>query len=524
MSDTTVDVLVLGAGHNGLVAATYLAKAGLKTLALEANDQVGGGSRTVELTAPGFRHDTCAAIHGSIQMGPVIRELEIERFGLRYIFPDPLTASVFPDGTSLVTWRSAEQSAKEIERFSPKDAAAYRRLVDLWEKHIRSGAVRARYASPRKPSEFYGLLERSEAGPEIMRLMASSPLEIVNEFFEEEHVRAHVLKASIQGGVFPEQFGYGSMVLTIGSGSRHSFGWAFPEGGALELPLALVRALRASGGEVLTRAAVREIIVEDGIAKGVVVEDGRRFYASKAVVAGLHVRQLFLDMIDDRWLRPELVETIRKVRTGLSEIVVHLALSEPPQYGAKSVGQVVHCQVPETMSDLIAAYAEYRKGNRYPRSPFQILCPTFLDSTRAPAGQHVINVGHYAPYNLSGRPDSWREIKEQLLDEEIERIREYIPNVTKKTVVGKVVQTPLDIEASNAMFFRGDIMGIAHVLSQEGHLRPHPDISDYRTPISKLYLTAACTYPGGSISGAPGRNAAMTVLADLGLTPPKGTS
>ncbi|HZU05249.1 MAG TPA: NAD(P)/FAD-dependent oxidoreductase [Chloroflexota bacterium] len=517
MIDATADVLVLGAGHNGLIAATYLAKAGLQTLVLEAKDQVGGGCATEELTAPGFRHDTCATIHGAIQMGPVLQELELARFGLRYIYPDPLYASAFPDGAALITWRSVERSAEEIARFSPRDAAAYRRLVELWERHIRPWFVKTRYAPPRKPSELYALLEQSERGFEVMRLMASSPLEVVNEFFEEEHVRAHVLKASLQGGPLPDQLGYGLLVFVSGTGARHSFGWAFPEGGSLELPLALVRALRAHGGEVVTGARVREVLVEDGVARGVVTEDGRRFAARQAIVAGLHVRQLFLELIDDRWLDPRLREAARQVRTGLSEVVLHLALSEPPRYRPEyGVDGVVHCHLPETMADLVAAYAEYRKGRRYPRAPFQIVCHTLLDARRASPGGHVLNVGHYAPYELDGRPETWNEIREQLLAEELERVREYVPNVTERTIVGKAVATPLDIAAYNPMFYRGDIMGMAHIPSQDGYLRPFPEVSEYRTPIQHLYLTAACTYPGGSISGAPGRNCALTVLADLG--------
>ena len=522
MWDGDADVIVLGAGHNGLISAAYLAKAGLKTLVLEAKERVGGGSGTEELTAPGYRHDTCASIHGGIQAGPVLQDLELQRFGLHYIYPDPLYASVFPDGRSLITWRSMDQTVKGIERFSPKDAAAYRRLMEFWERAIRDGYTRSRYSPPRKPSEIYGRLEKSEFGFELMRFMASSPLEVVKELFEEEHVRAHVLKASIQGGILPDQFGCGGLVFTAGTGARHTFGWGIPEGGALELPLALVRCLRAHGGDVLTGAPAKEIIVEDGMAKGVVTADGRRFAAHKALVAGLHVRQIFLEMIDQKWLDPALVEAMGKVKTGLSEIVLHIALSERPRYRPTfGVDDVVHVHAPESISDLIAAYAEYRKGNRYPRAPFQVVCHTLLDGTRAPRGHHVLNGGHYAPYELSGRAESWLAIRNELLHHEMERLREYIPNVSEKTVVGKLVVTPVDIEAGNPMFFRGDIGGLGHVLSQEGILRPHPSISDYRTPIHHLYLTAACTYPGGSINGAPGHNCAMTVLSDLGLnTPP----
>lgn len=520
MWDGEAEVLVLGGGHNGLTAAAYLAKAGLKTLVLEAKERVGGGSGTEELTAPGYRHDTCAAIHGGIQSGPVLRDLELERFGLRYIYPDPLYASVFPDGRSLVTWRSVEQTIKEIERFSPRDAAAYRRLMAFWEKAIREGFARSRYSPPRKHSEIYERLERSEFGAELMRIIASSPLDVVRELFQEEHVRAHVLKASIQGGIFPDQPGSGGAVFVGGTGARHTFGWGLPEGGALELPLALVRCLRARGGEVITSASVKEIVVEDGAATGVVLADGRRFAARKALVAGLHVRSLFTKMIDPRWLDAGLVEAMGNVKTGLSEVVLHLALSERPRYRpGLGVDDIVHVHAAESIADLIAAYAEYRKGNRYPRAPFQIICHTLLDTKRAPRGHHVLNIGHYAPYDLSGRPESWSEIKDELLQHEIARVREYIPNVDENTVVGKLVATPLDIEASNAMFYRGDIGGMGHFPSQEGILRPHPSISDYRTPIRGLYLTAACTFPGGSITGAPGHNAAMTVLGDLGLDP-----
>src|SRR3970040_1366029 len=269
MWDAEADILVLGAGHNCLTAAAYLSKAGLKTLVLEAKEQVGGGSGTEELTAPGYRHDTCASIHGGIQSGPVLKDLELGVFGLRYIYPDPLYASVFPDGSSLITWRSVDRTVKAIERFSPKDAVAYCDLMEFWEKAIRDGFARSRYSPPRKHTEIYARLEKSEFGFELMKLMASSPLDVVRELFEEEHVRAHVLKASIQGGILPDQPGSGGSVFTGGTGARHTFGWGLHQGGAAELPLALTRCLRAHGGDVIACAAGKEIIVEDGAAEGV---------------------------------------------------------------------------------------------------------------------------------------------------------------------------------------------------------------------------------------------------------------
>ncbi|HZP27080.1 MAG TPA: NAD(P)/FAD-dependent oxidoreductase [Dehalococcoidia bacterium] len=517
MWDSTSDVLVLGAGHNSLIAAAYLAKAGVKTLVLEAKSIVGGGCTSEELTKPGFVHDVCATIHGGIVSGPVPAELELERYGLNYMFPDPMSASIFPDGSSIVTYRDVERTAREIEKLSPRDGVAYRRLVGFWEEHVKPWFIPVRYSPPKQPSELYGLIEqKGAAGQEVMRLMASSPLEVVNEFFEDDRVRAHVLKASLQGGPLLDQFGYGLLVLTNGSGMRHSFGWAFPEGGSQQLPDALTRAIEEHGGQVLANARVREIIVKDGEAVGVETDDGRRFRASQAIVAGLHVRQLFLDMIDDRWLDPSLVEMARQVRSGLSEVILHIAMKEKPRFRGNLPEDVVLCQVPESMPDLAAAYANYRTGHLYPRAPFQVVAHTLIDSKRAPAGGHVLNIGHYAPYALEGDPNTWRQQKDEIFQHEMQRVQEYIPNLSEDTV-GSAMFTPVEIEAHNPMFYRGDIMGMGHVLSQEGILRPHPAIADYRMPVKKLYLTAACAYPGGSISGAPGRNAAMTVLQDLGV-------
>ena len=513
--DHEADVLVLGAGHNGLAAAAYLARAGLRPLVVEAREQVGGGCSTEELTAPGFRHDPCAAIHGNILAGPVLEELELARHGLRYLRPDPTSASVFPDGASLVAWRDVARTAGAIGRFSQADASAYRDLIALWEDHIRSWFVLSRYRPPALPSEASAQLEASPRASDLLRFAASSPLEVVREVFEDDHVRAHVLKAAIQGGLFPDQFGYG-LFVPVALGARHTYGWGFPEGGSLQLPLALVAALREHGGDVLTRACVREVTVEGGRAVGAVLDDGRRLRARRAIVGGVHVRRLLCEMVDPSWIDPGLRQRLQRLRMGLSEVVLHVALREAPRYRpALGVDGVVHVQAPESLAGLEAAYADYRKRELPDRAPFQILAHTLLDGARAPGEGHVLNVGHYAPYDLHHDSETWRDRLPELVEHELARVRELVPNVTEAAIVGRTLHTPLDVEASNAMFEQGNIMGIGHFLSQEGHLRPLPELSGYRTPVEGLYLTGACTFPGGSISGAPGRNAAQVVLEDL---------
>jgi phytoene dehydrogenase-like protein len=516
MADQEADVLVLGGGHNGVAAACYLAKAGLRTLVLEARPEVGGGCSTEELAAPGFRSDPCAAIHANILAGPVPKELELGRFGLRYLYPDPTSASVFPDGASLTAWRDVERTTQEIGRFSQADAGAYRDLMALWEEHIRPWFVASRYAPPRRQSEIYAQLEASPRAGDLLRFMAASPLEVVTEVFEDDHVRAHALKASIQGGVFADQAGYG-LNVPVALGSRHAYGWGFPEGGSLELPRALAAALRHHGGDVVTGARVREILVEGGRAIGAVTDDGRRFGATRAIVAGVHIRQLFREMIDGRWLDAGLLERVGNLKMGLSEVVLHLALSEPPRFKTEpGVDGVVHVQAAESVQDLVAAYARARQKELHERAPFQVLCHTLMDPTRAPTGGHVLNVARYVPYDLHRRPGDWADLAPSLLEHELARVAEYMPNLAGATIVGRALATPLDIEASNEMFEQGNIMGIGHFLSQEGVLRPLPELSGYRTPIENLYLTGACTFPGGGISGAPGRNAAQVVLDSIG--------
>lgn len=513
--DHEADVLVLGAGHNGLTAAAYLAKAGLRPLVVEAREQVGGGCSTEELTEPGFLHDPCAAIHGNILAGPVMEELELARHGLRYVRPDPTSASVFADGASLVAWRDVDRTASAIERFSPADADAYRDLIALWDDHIEGWFVPSRYRPPAPGSEASAQLEASPRAGDLLRFAASSPLEVVREVFENDHVRAHVLKAAIQGGLFPDQFGYG-LFVPIALGARHTYGWGFPEGGSLQLPLAILEAVREHGGDVFTGACVREVAVEGGRATGAVLDDGRRLRARRAIVSGLHVRRLLCDMVDPSWLDPRLRRRLQGLRYGLSEVVLHVALRDAPRCRPElGVDGIVHLQAPESLADLEAAYADYRKCELPARAPFQILTHTLLDPSRAPDGGHVLNVGHYAPYDLHHDPGTWRGLEPELTERELARVREYVPSVTEATIVGRTLHTPLDIEASNGMFEQGNIMGIGHFLSQEGHLRPLPELSGYRTPIAGLYLTGACTFPGGSISAAPGRNAARVVLEDL---------
>src|SRR5918992_420792 len=258
------DVVVAGAGHNSLIAAAYLAKAGFSVLVVEARDVAGGNTVTEELTLPGFKHDSCSSAHILIQSNPLMRndELGLDRYGLRYVFTDPALVMPFEDGSSITMWRDRNRTAAELARFSRRDGDAYLRMLDEWDS---LKAVHSR-VSNLPPSE---LTEDNEAARRYAKLSAMSAHAVVTERFEHERVRSFVLWlafATIQGGDRP---GAGIQPLSVTAG-RQEFGWATPIGGSGMLPLALVRLIEDHGGRVVTGSPVTEIVVERGRASGVV--------------------------------------------------------------------------------------------------------------------------------------------------------------------------------------------------------------------------------------------------------------
>lgn len=514
------DVIVIGAGVNGLLSAAYLAKAGAKTLVLEERNIIGGGCTTEEVTLPGFKHDICAANHSKIQSCPVItdNELGLDAFGLKYVYPDPNFTSLFRDNKAITLYKSAQKSADEIARFSQKDAASYLRMYEFWEKAVKDFYLKSQRAPPRPQSEIFAALEKTATGRELMRIQMMSNLELVEENFEDDHVKAHMLRLTTQGGFPPEQSGIGFIFYT-NTVYRHNFPGGFPIGGAQSLPDSLARCIEHYGGNVVASSRVKKILVEDGVAKGVELADGKKIRARKAVISSVHVKLLFLEMLDEKWVSEDIRSGIKRLRTGVSEFAIHVALKERPHTRPEyNVDGRVSYQAAETTESIVRFFATVRR-NGLPKDvstiPLQVLCHTALDPSRAPEGGHILNISHYAPYDIDGDSSKWEKIRETVLDSYLDSVNFYFPNVSRSSILSFRIETPPDYVKKNSSFLRGNPFGLDYLPWQSGYMRPLPGYSDYRTPLKGLYMTGACTWPGGAVQGNPGRNTAMTVLQDI---------
>jgi len=502
------DVIVAGAGHNSLVAAAYLARAGLQVLVLEARPVVGGNTATEELTLPGFLHDSCSTAHNLIQASPAIRELRLEEYGLEYLHPDPVVHLPFPDGTSITQWRDLERTCEEFAKFSRSDAEAYRRLIRDYD------AVKQVFGAYRNNP-----IGRAPRPEEVLdgqwrRRLAMSAWDVVRGQFEDPHTRAFMLWMSLMTVQPPERPGTGLLAYSLTYG-RQQHSWTLPRGGSAALPLALARLIEERGGTILTGRPVSGLILEGGRCKGVETEDGERFLARKAVVSTIHVKHLVELAPTEAW-GEEFVQAVDSWRGGISLFPTHLATTEAPTYASDS-GPVtpVASGTAASVDRLLRVGSDAERGLLALDEPvLLVVCATVADPSRAPAGRHALKVIGFQPYELAeGGPERWDEVKEEVAARNLAELRRYAPNMTEETILAQVFKSPLDLERTNAHNWHGTCHGGDLGPSQSGALRFQP-----RLPISNLYQTGATTHPGGSVSAAPGRNTAAILLEDLGLS------
>ena len=514
---TAFDVVVAGAGHNSLVCAAYLARAGMRVLVLERAQRIGGDTSTEEVTVPGFRHDLCASAHTVFQSSPIVRndELALGRHGLRYLFPEPAVVMPFSDGRSITMFRDAAATTREIARFSERDGRAYGQLLADWDA-IKAAHSRSRYAAAGSPTEAIAALEATGPGLEAVRWRYSSALDVVRERFDDEHVRAFFLWLSLMTMAQVDQPGTGLNALSLPAG-RQAFSWTTAEGGSVALPDALAKIVVEHGGAVRTGADVTRVVVEDGRAVGVVTSDGTEHRASRAVVSTIHVMQLPAVVGAER-LGDAFVAGLARWRAGITMFVTHYALDAAPRYRTEQ-GPVaaVGAGICDTTEDLLDALVAFRRGDvRTDRAPLLAINATAVDPSRAPAGKHTLKLVGFLPYELrDGGPARWDSIKESVSEILFDRYLGYVDGVTKANVLAAHIESPIDLERRNPHNYKGSCHGGDQDLAQEGPLRY---ATGYRLPVPGLYQTGATTHPGGSVTGAPGRNCAQVVMQDLGLS------
>ena len=509
MSDT-FDVVVAGAGHNALVAAAYLTRAGFECCVLDARPVMGGDTATEELTLPGFRHDTCSTAHNLIQASPTLRddELRLGDYGLEYLHPDPVVHIPFPDGTSLTQWRDLDRTCEEFAKFSRHDAEAFRRM--LAEYDAAKGAFGAyRYTPIGWGPSLQERLAELPDGRRWLRRVAESAWDVIGREFEDWHTRAFMLWMAFMTLQPLENAGTGWLAYSLAYG-RQQHSWTLPRGGSGELPAALARLIEEGGGTLLPGRRVTEFALDNGRCVGVETDDGERFLARRAVLSSVHAKHLPEMAPADAW-GEDFLAGLAEWKPGVSMFVTHYATTEPPRFGDITA---VASGTAHSVERLLRVGYDVRRGAVATDDPsLLVVCATVADPDRAPNGQHTLKIIGFHPYDLAD--GDWDDIKDDVSRANLEHLRRYAPNLTDDTLLATLVKSPVDLERLNMHNWHGSCHGGEMSPSQSGSLRPAPGWAEHRLPIPGLYQTGSTTHPGASVSAGPGRNAAAVMLKDL---------
>jgi phytoene dehydrogenase-like protein len=512
---TTADIVAVGSGHNGLVAAAYLAAAGRKVLVLERNAWFGGGVVSRELTLPGFRHDQHSMSHIFIQANPLLKNDELglkSRYGLEYIFPEVPMMSVFEDGSTLKLHRDREKSAAEIAKFSRRDAEVFRRMslqAAAWLPLIASSL----YAPPAPVGATYAMFDQSREGRELWRIMQMSSHDLLCDLFENEKVRMHFARVAGENLVSPDEKATAIGVYVF-LGFLEGCGFGVARGGAGRLTDALIACLRDHGGEVIANADVARIKVANGRATGVETVDGRRFAAKDAVIGAIHPH-LLGGMIDGMDAKARAAAEATHI-TAAACITVHAALSEPLKFRTRdAVDAVMVEMLPDSYETLRRDFDELRYGQFMPYPLLGLGSLSQFDPSRVPPGKAILHLWDYVPYR---RPDgrSWDETKQEYADRMLAHLSKFVTNIPS-CVLQAHIDSPVDMERTSPSFRRGDLHGIATATYQSGAHRPTPELGQYTVPgLDRFYLVGPFQHPGGGVFGA-GRATAMKMFEALGM-------
>lgn len=523
----TYDAIIVGAGHNGLVTACYLARAGLKVCVVEKNDWVGGAAVSRELH-PGFTYSNCSYV-ASLFRPEIMRDLELPKYGLQ-ILPYEGGAVMIEGGGYLGMFRDHDANRREFARHSPRDAEAYDRYARDVLRHcrfIRPMLLR----TPPDPASFrprdlaelawlgrqmFGLSETAMG--DMIRFWTMSISDFLDEYFENPVIKAYQAVAAIIGTALgPMSPGTAYVLLhhAMGDVDGNVGAWGFARGGMGAITSALAASFTAAGGEIRTGHGVTEITVRGGRATGVVLENGDTV-AGRRVISNMDVKRTFLRHVGEAHLPGSFVRRVKAFKIRGSSGKLNIALSRAPRFtalpeGAPNIKGDLHFT--DSIEKMEHAYDDWKAG-QFSRDPFQdVMIPTMIDPTMAPPGQHFMSCFvQYAPPRIKGR--DWTDADRDAFGETcLNQIETYAPGF-RDSVLHVEVRTPRELEAEVGLT-EGNIFQGELTFDQLLFNRPVPGYAQYRTPIRDLYLCGSSTHPGGGVMGAPGRNAAAEVLRDM---------
>ena len=522
------DAIVIGAGHNGLTAAAYLARAGLSTLVLERRDIVGGCCVTEEI-APGCRVSTTSYI-ASMLRPEVISELRLADYGLRMIPCDPAIQVAFPDGQVVPWWADRERARVEFSQLSAKDAARFVQVDDQLKKLARS--LQPFFLEPPPEidtSSFKGWSDLFRTGKrlrgisnreiaQLVSFLTGSLGEFLDQNYESEKMKTMLLANNVygkHGGPYQPGTAIGLLFHLLSGGEHELQGfYGHVMGGMGSITQALAAAGKKLGVEIRTGATVARVWVKNGRARSVVLDDGTEFRA-RMVLSNTDPKRTFLGLLDANELSEDFLSSVRGIKMDGPCAKVNMVLAEEPRFTGTSptatpLERTFYTLVPSL--EFAERCYDIAKFGEIPEELWvDCVVSSNADASLAPPGKHILTCFvQYVPYRL--RDGNWDEKCELLGDRVVKKIAEYAPNVPG-TIVARQVLTPLDLERTYGLtegnIFHGDLR-----LDQLFFMRPIPGWSQYRTPIDGLYLCGAGAHPGGGVTGAPGRNAAHQALRD----------
>ncbi len=502
------DVIIIGAGHNGLIAGGYLARAGFRIGVFERRHLVGGAVSTEELV-PGYRFDYGGSAHTLIRLTPVVDELELTKFGLEYIDLDPFLVAPSIDDEPLYFFRDVDQTVNELERVMPGEGLAYRRFIHDWKPFAET--VKDVFLTTPGPFQIGKKMVLGK-GPrvrwkEALKTIARPYGEVVDDYFRSERLKAALVWMAAQSGPPPTEPITAPFLLW--HPLYHDAGIARPQGGSGMLTIALKRQIEAYGGEVHVNAAVDEITLDGRRASGVRV--GKSIYTARAVLSATHAVETFTRLLPAD-MRPPGADRLR-VGNGFGAII-RAALNAPVAYAGSDhpktrIGLQLLCR---DRKQINAAYGDFLAGRPAADPPIIAMTFSAVDPSLAPPGGEVLWLwAQYFPYELA--EGTWDDRGEAVAESIFDAFEVYAPG-TRGKVVEYLFEHPLYLERELGLF-RGNVMHLEMSLDQMFCMRPTQEMSKYRAHLAGLYLTGASTHPGGGIMGASGRNAAGVLLRDL---------
>jgi len=513
------DVIFIGSGHNALIAAAYLTRAGRSVLVLEKNDRPGGYLRTEELTVPGFKHDVYAAAHPLFMTGPAYADLgaELEARGLKYVNTDLPTGVSMEDGRTAVLPRSFEALIEEAERLAPGDGAVLAEMFGSLQPYV---------------NDVFGLFNHDLAGRDasaiIGRLMGDATFAAT--LFSTARTAVSGLKSEVTQAMLaswvthlgrtPDEVGSGIWV-PLTAMALMGGGMPTPEGGSEMLAKSLAKLIRDTGGHIHTDTMVAKIVVENGRAVAVRTADGEEFRANQAVVASTTPDQLYLSLLEGADVSAPLVKQAKNFRYGRGCVQIHLALSEAPRWADERFAKVGQPHLTDGLNGFTLAIAQGMADLLPTKPTFTVDCSTNLDPSRAPKGKAIMRIQVLevptrprgdAAGQIAVDDGTWtRDLTERFTERVLGVVSQHIPNIPS-AILGKHVVTPTSIARFNPNAGPGDPYTGAHDLAQSYIYRPLPGQPSHQTAVENVFMLGAATWPGHGINGGSGYIVAQKLL------------